>query len=47
MKSLLFYRIKDLFLNIGEKWDKLSPSADDVVEFACLLYHLLLNDASL
>ena len=29
-----FYCIKDLFLCIGSKWDKLSPNINDAIEFA-------------
>ena len=34
MKSLVFYRIKDIFLNIGAKWDKLSPPENEAIAFA-------------
>lgn len=34
MKPLMFYRIKDIFLNIGSKWDKLSPPEDEAIAFA-------------
>ena len=34
MKPLIFYRIKDVFLNIGSKWDKLAPSEDEAIFFA-------------
>lgn len=34
MKPLIFYRMKDLFLNIGTKWDELSPSKENAIAFA-------------
>ena len=34
MKPLFYYRIKDKFLNVGAKWDKLAPTKEDAIEFA-------------
>lgn len=34
MKSKLFYRVKELLLHIGKKWDKLSVSEDTATSFA-------------
>lgn len=34
MKPLLYYRIIEIFCNIGNKWDKISPAEEDAIEFA-------------
>lgn len=34
MKPTLFYRIKDKFQNIGDRWDNLSPTQEETIEFA-------------
>lgn len=34
MLPLIIYRIKDKFLNIGQKWDQLAPDQAHAIEFA-------------
>lgn len=34
MKPLLYYRIVEIFCNIGKKWDELSPSVENTINFA-------------
>lgn len=35
MHSKIFYRIKEVFTKTGIKWDKLAPSEDNAIGFAC------------
>lgn len=34
MKPLFYYRIIGKFYNVGDKWDQLSPTEEDAIEFA-------------
>lgn len=34
MKPLIYYRVIGMFCNVGDKWDKLSPTEEEAIEFA-------------